>query len=257
MKRIAIITGASSGIGREFLKAVAKEESFDEIWAIARREDRLLELREETALPIVPLSLDLSLEESFSVLQNKLEEEKPNVALLANISGYGKFGATEEIPLYDSLGMIDLNCKALTAVTKMTLPYIKKGGKILEFDSISAFHPVPYINVYAATKAYVLSFTRGLSRELAPRGIRVMAACPFWVKTEFFNRAENDGGKEIKKIGVVYEAAAVAKTTVKHLYHSKRDVSVHGAYATLQSILVKILPHSLVMWIWLKSQGKR
>lgn len=255
MKKIAIISGASSGIGREFLKEVVKEETFDEIWAIARRESRILKLKEETGLPIVALSLDLSKDESFIKLSEKLEAEKPSVSLLANISGYGKFGSTEEISLSDSLGMIDLNCRALTAITKIVLPYIPSGGRILEFDSISAFNPVPYINVYAATKAYVLSFTRGLARELRPRGIRVMAACPFWVKTEFFSRAE--GEKEvIKKIGAVYEASAVAKTTVRHLYHTKKDVSVHGAFAKMQSLLVKILPHSLIMNIWLKSQGK-
>lgn len=255
MKKIAIITGASSGIGKEFLKCVSKEEQFDEIWAIARREDRLKALKEETALPIVPISLDLTKEESYNILKERLETEDVSVSLLANISGYGKFGYTDKIPLTETLGMIDLNCRALTAITHIVLPFIPKGGKILEFDSISAFHPVPYINVYAATKAYVLSFTRGLARELKPRKIRVMAACPFWVNTEFFAVAEKNSSTSINKIGVVYEAKDVAKTTVRHLYHTKKDVSVHGKYANFQRFLVKILPHSIVMKIWVSAQN--
>lgn len=255
MKRIAVITGASSGMGRDFLISVSKKERFDEIWAIARSREKLEDLKRETDTTIRVIPLDLTEEASIKEYSELLKKENPDVALLANISGYGKFGKTNEIPLDDTLGMIDLNCKALTAITYVTLPYIKRGGKILEFDSISAFQPVPYINVYAATKAYVLSFTRALGSELRKDGIRVMAVCPFWVKTAFFDRADNADDRVIKNFAVMYKSEDVVKTAIHDLYHTGKDVSVHGAYAKFQRLLVKFLPHRLVMKVWKSGQN--
>jgi short-subunit dehydrogenase len=255
MKKIAVITGASSGIGREFVRQVSKKETFDEIWVIARSEDRLNSLKAEITTPIKVIPLDLAKRESLDKYKELLEAEEIEVSLLANISGFGKFGKTTDISLEDSIGMIELNCTALTAVTYHTLPYLKRGSKILEFDSISAFQPVPYINVYAATKAYVLSFTRALASELRSEGIRVMAVCPYWVKTAFFDRAQGGEKGVINYFNVMYTAEGVVKTAIKDLYHTKKDVSVHGKYAKFQRLLVKILPHKLVMRIW-KSQQK-
>ncbi len=255
MKKIAVVTGASSGIGREFVRQVSEKEAFDEIWVIARSEDKLLSLKQEIKTPVRAISLDLSKKESLDKYKALLEEENPEVKLLANISGFGKFGKTTDISLEDSIGMIDLNCTALTAVTYHTIPYIKRGGKILEFDSISAFQPVPYINVYAATKAYVLSFTRALGSELRSEGIRVMAVCPYWVKTPFFDRAQGGEKGVINYFNVMYTPEGVVKTAIKDLYHTKKDVSVHGKYARFQRAMVKLLPHKAVMRIW-KSQQK-
>ena len=101
--------------------------------------------------------------------------------------------------------MIDLNCKALVAMTELTLPYMKRGAKLLNLDSLSAFQPVPYLNVYASTKAFVLSYTRSLARELRPRGIRVMAVSPGWVKTEFFDHALQTSNDAVTYYNRLYE----------------------------------------------------
>ncbi len=251
--KIAIVTGASSGMGREFVVQLAQKEKYDEIWAIARREDRLLELKGQ--VPCVrPLAMDLTLPASLEKLQKTLKEETPDVKTLVNAGGFGKFGTYQEVPLADSMNMIDLNAKALVAVTEIVLPYMQRGACVVQLDSLSAFQPVPYLNVYAATKAFVLSYSRGLNVELKPRGIRVMAVCPGWVRTEFFDRAETTSDSAVTYFNVVYEAADVVRTAIRDMERGKKDVSIHGARVRWQVRLVKLLPHRLVMKIWMRQQ---
>ena len=253
---IAVITGASAGMGREFVLQLAGKEPFDEIWVLARRADRLEALRTECAIPLRVLALDLADPEALSRYRACLAAEQPSVRVLVNCAGYGKFGACETIPADEQLGMIDLNCRALTAVTMETLPYMTQGSKIVMVDSLSAFQPVPYMAVYGATKAYVLSYSRALNAELAPRGIRVMAVSPGWVKTDFFDRAEADRTKPVVSyMNVLWEPADVVKTAIRDLYHSKKDVSIHGFPVKAQVLGVKLLPHKLIMKIWMKQQG--
>ena len=157
----------------------------------------------------------------------------------------------------DELKMIDLNSRALVAVTRLVLPYMQSGSHILQLDSLSAFQPVPYIATYAATKAFVLSYSRSMNRELKPRGIRMMAMNPGWVKTEFFDHAcQTNEASEVQYFNYLYEAADVVATGLKDLYRTKKDYSVHGLPIKGQVKLVKCLPHSLVMKIWLKQQQK-
>lgn len=252
--KIAVITGASSGMGREFVKQVVKKEHFDEIWVIARRKEALESLKNEVEANVRPITLDLQNPESFEIYKKLLAEEKPEIALLANIAGYGKFGKYDEISLEDCLGMIDLNCKALVAMTQLTLPYMKHGSKILQLDSLSAFQPVPYLNVYGSSKSFVLSYSRALNRELKTKGIRVMSVNPGWVKTEFFDHATKSSNDAITYFNVMYDAKDVIKTAIHDLYHTKKDVSIHGFQIKAQVLLVKLLPHKMVMNIWMKQQ---
>lgn len=254
MKRIAIVTGASSGMGREFVLQLPNWETFDEIWAIARRAERLEELAQNVPIPVRPIALDLTDPDALAHYRDLLEAAAPDVGLLANIAGFGKFGRYDQIPLEDSLRMIDLNCKALVAMTELTLPYMRRGARLLNLDSLSAFQPVPYLNVYASTKAFVLSYTRSLGRELRPRGIRVMAVSPGWVKTEFFDHALQTSSTAVTYYNRLYEAKDVIATALKDLYRTKKDVSIHGFPVRWQVRLVKLLPHSLVMNIWMKQQ---
>lgn len=255
MKKIAIITGASSGMGREFALQLPAWEQFEEIWVIARRAERLQELQTLLPCPVRPISLDLTDSDALQHFADMLEMAKPNVGLLANIAGFGKFGRYDQIPLADSMKMIDLNCKALVTMTDLVLPYMKRGAKILNLDSLSAFQPVPYLNTYASTKAFVLSYTRSLARELKPRGIRVMSVNPGWVKTEFFDHALQTSSNAVTYYNKIYEAKDVMSTALRDLYKRKKDVSIHGLRIRWQVRLVKLLPHSLVMRIWLKQQG--
>ncbi len=252
---IAIITGASSGMGRELLLASDKERQFDEIWAVARREDKLKELVGKTRAKVRPIALDLTKTEDIEKLGAMLDEEKPAVSLLANCAGYGKFGSYRSVTLCDAMGMIDLNCKALVAVTYKTLPYIENGGYILHLDSLSSFQPVPRICTYGATKAFVLSFSRALNVELKDRNIKSMAVCPGWVRTEFFDRAKTEESDAVTYFNKIYEAEDVVKTAIHDLYHTKKDVSIHGLGVKLQVLGVKLLPHKIVMKIWEDQQS--
>ena len=252
--RIAVITGASSGMGREFVKRLCGEQNFDQIWVIARRLDRLEEIKAELGDHIRPISLDLQNEAGWNEYRRMLEEEKPEVAVLVNASGYGKFAAFVDIPLDEQLGMIDLNAKSLTAMTYITLPYMKRGGQIYQIDSLSSFQPVPYIGVYGATKAYVLSFTRAVNAEIKKSGIKMMAVCPGWVKTEFFDRAVSDESV-ITYYNRFFTAEQVVSRALRDMKKGK-DVSVCGFDIRAQVLLTKLLPHRLVMKIWLAPQKK-
>ena len=199
--------------------------------------------------------MDLCKAESFRELAALLEAEKPEVALLVNAAGFGKFGDFQSIPLEDDLGMIDLNCKALVAMTRLCLPYLHRGSHILQLDSLSAFQPVPYITTYGASKAFVLSYSRAINAELKPQGIRVMAMNPAWVKTEFFNHAFRTNNR-VQYFNYVQEAADVVAQGLKDLYRSKKDVSIPGLGVKLQVLGVKLLPHKLVMKTWMNQQKK-
>ncbi len=254
MKKIAIITGASSGMGRELALQLPAWEQFEEIWVIARRAERLQELSEILPCPVRPISLDLTDSEALQHFSDMLEMAKPKIGLLANIAGFGKFGRYDQIPLEESMKMIDLNCKALVAMTDIALPYMHEGSKILNLASLSSFQPVPYLNTYASTKAFVLSYSRSLGRELKPRGIRVLSVNPGWVRTEFFDHALQTSNDAVTYYNKIYEAKDVMHTALRDLYKRKKDVSIHGFRIRWQVRLVKLLPHSLVMKIWLKQQ---
>ena len=251
--RIAIITGASSGMGREFVKQIDACESFDEIWVIARRKERLDELCKNCKNKIRSVPLDLMKRESYDEYKSMLEREKPDVAVLVNGSGFGRFGAFTDIELDAQLDMIELNDKALVAMTYITLPYMREGGRIYQIDSLSSFQPVPYIGVYGATKAFVLSFSRALNVELKKRKIRVMAICPGWVRTEFFDHAVTDD--TITYYNRYYDSDEVVKRALEDMRKGK-DVSVCGFPTRMQVRLTKLLPHRLVMKIWCKQQKK-
>ena len=187
--KTAIITGASSGLGQEFVRQLA--DVFPEIesyWLIARRADRLEELA--GSLPdkqVECLALDLCDLMSFSTLQEKLTAERPEVALLINNAGCGYLGNLGEMPTATQTRMVDLNLRALTAMTNMVIPFMDKGSRILNVSSIASFCPNPRMTVYSASKAYVSSFTVGLAEELKPKGITATAVCPGPMKTEFLD----------------------------------------------------------------------
>lgn len=253
--KIAVITGASSGMGREFVRRLCERDAFDEVWVIARRKKRLEELQNEVSVKIRAIALDLTKSEAFNEYKALLEAEKPEVAVLVNASGYGKFEAFSELTLEEQLGMIDLNDKALVAMTYLTLPYLKSGSEVYQVGSLSSFQPVPYIGVYGASKAFVLSFTRAINAELRKTGIKMMAVCPGWVRTEFFDTAVVDEGV-ITYYNQFFTPEQVVTRALKDMKKGK-DVSVAGAMIRAQVLLTKLLPHKFVMWVWLKQQKKR
>ncbi len=193
-KKIAIITGASSGLGREFVRlldadsegAGAGEFHLDALWIIARRKERLEELAAGLRTDTDVIALDLTDKTSVTQLQEKLSAERPDVRMLINAAGSGKIAASAALTLGQVDQMIDLNCRAAVDVTQICLPYMDSGAKIMEICSTAAFQPIPYLNVYAASKAFLYRYSRALRFELRPRDITVTAVCPYWIKdTEF------------------------------------------------------------------------
>ena len=253
---IAVVTGASSGMGREFVRQLPNYITPDEIWVIARREDALRSLQQEVSISLRVLTLDLCKEESFTQYAAILEQEKPNIQLLVNAAGFGKFGHFHSIPLEEDLRMIDLNCKALVAMTRLSLPYMTQGSHILQLDSLSAFQPVPYITTYGATKSFVFSYSRATNAELQGTGIRMMAMNPGWVKTEFFQHACRTNSGQVQYFDRLYEAEDVVRTGLKDLYKTRKEYSVHGFPTRMQVRLVKLLPHNIVMKVWMNQQKK-
>ena len=251
--KIAVVTGASSGMGRDFVRQLDAADTYDEIWVIARRRDRLESLTADVRAPLRILALDLTKQESMEEYKAALAECNPTVSVLVNGSGFGRFGDFRDYPLADYYTMVDLNVKALVAVTYATLPYMEKGGEIYQLGSLSAFQPVPYINVYGATKAFVLSFSRALNQELRKTGIRVMAVCPGWVRTEFFDHAVTDD--TIKYYNKFFDSDEVVRRALKDMKRGK-DVSICGFSVRAQVLATKLLPHKLVMYIWQKQQKK-
>ena len=249
---IAIVTGASSGFGQEFVKQF-DDRGYDEIWVIARRAERLNQLKELVKTPVRPVPLDLSDMDSISTLRSLLEKERPVVHALVNASGFGYFNAFIDESLDNALNMIDLNDKALISLCYTVIPFMKEGAEIYNIASSSAFQPVPYIGVYAATKSFVLSFSRSLNQELKKKGIRVIAVCPHWTKTEFFDRADKKNGV-ITHYNFYTDKVQVVSNAIRHIKQGK-DVSLTSLKLKLQAAAATILPKRLVMKIWLNSQN--
>ena len=250
--KIAVVTGASSGIGREFVYAVDKKYSFDEIWVIARRAERLEELKGKCRNTIRPVALDLAADADLKAYAELLEKEKPEIALLVNAAGCGVFGPFEEKDLDALLHSARLNALSLTAMCHLSLPCMKSGSAIINMGSNSSWQPVPYQAVYGASKSYVLSLSRAIGRELRPRGIHVMCVCPGWIKTEFQQHAKHD--EYIRYVDRWYGPEEVAAQAMEDL-EKKKTVSILGAPVRRQVALVKHLPVDMVMDIWCRQQG--
>lgn len=245
MRKIAVITGASSGMGVKFVEDICSRKwEFDEIWLVARRSKPMEDLANKYKnYKFKILTLDLSLDNSYAIYEKELIKENARVKLLINNAGLGRTGAFYKIELDQQLNMIDVNIKALTAFTYISLKHMVKGSKIINMASVAGFMPQPYFNVYAATKAYVVSFSKALSVELQNRGIKVLTVCPGPVETEFFNNI--DKVKAIKKL-FFKKADKVVKRALDDLIKGK-EISVYGFDMNVLKVLAKILPHSIIM----------
>jgi short-subunit dehydrogenase len=186
-KSIVLITGASSGIGREFAIQLDQDPSVnsDEFWLVARREKELQETASRLRHPSRLLVLDLTDQQSFVQIQRVLEQENPIVKFWVNNAGFGAYGLFENLPLERNLGMVQLNIAALVALSHISLPYLTKGSVLLNVASLAAYFPLAHFAVYSATKAFVKNFSVALAAELEPKGILVHTLSPGPVKTEF------------------------------------------------------------------------
>ncbi len=265
-KNIIIITGASSGMGKEFVRQTDMHfPKVDEIWLIARRKEILEELASSCNHKCRVFACDLSNKKTWDEFKQTLMKEQPKITLLVNSAGYGILGefyqkdssnlnckkavtVNTDAWMCEQTGMVELNCGALTAMTYLCIPYIKQGGRIIQLASSAAFLPQPKFAVYAATKSYVLSFSRALNEELRKQKIYVTAVCPGPVNTEFFDRAEKGADTLfIKKLVMARPDKVVAKALSDA--RNKKEISVYGLLMQLFLVISKILPHKLMLVI--------
>lgn len=250
-KRIAIVTGASQGIGKEFVKQLLSKE-IDEIWAVARNEEKLEMLRRELSEKIIPLSKDLSVFEEINSLREMLEKKNPTVVWLVNNAGTAKMGLYEDFKTEELERSIRLNCSAVAALCTICIPYMERGSRILNISSAASFQPMPFLNLYAASKVFVRYYSRGLNAELKRRGISVTAVCPGWVDTELLMREIN--GKKVNFPGVVSPAAVVKKALMDG--EKGKDISVCSLYVKWEHLFTKLFSEKTAMNIWLKGIQK-
>ncbi len=245
---VAVITGASSGLGMEYAKQIALLSDIEELWLVARSAEKLEQLA--VSLPNKHcriLNWDLQKEESFIAYKQLLESEKPSVRLLINNAGFGKLGNVAESAPAEQAGMVELNCRALTLFTALTIPYLEKGSGILNVSSIASFAPTPRMTVYSATKAYVAAFSKGLREELRPRGIGILTVCPGPMATPFLETAKIIGAGSPAFENLPYcLPQQVATRSLKRLLQGKGWYTNRFIYK-LYRVLAKLLPHNLVM----------
>ncbi len=254
MKNIAIVTGASSGLGKEFVKLLINDKNIDEIFVLARSKDKLKELRSEYGDKIKPYPIDLSNPNNIKNFGDFLKRENSNIKILINNAGFAKFCSYNDISIDETLNMINLNISGVVAMGLVCIPFMSKGSHIINIASQASFQPVPYQNVYSATKSFVKNYSRALNVELKEKGIIVTAVCPGWIKTNLFDRGCINAEKGTKKFAYMAMPDIVAKKALKDAYNNK-DISVYGLYVNTCRFLSKILPEKLVMKIWLMMQG--
>ena len=241
---IAVITGATGDIGEEFVKKLISE--VDYVWAVGRSENKLVALKDTYGDKIVPVKADLSDKDEIFSVCTKIEKEKPSIKYLVNNAGVAKMAPVSEFSLEEISNMLDINDKAATLMCRASIPYMAKDSYILNIASASAFQPNPYIALYSASKAYLLSFTRSLNVE--NDDITCTAVCPGWVDTKMLPKTNK--GEDIKYPGMV-TADQVVDAALKDCKKGK-DVSVCSFYYRYMRFLSKVMPHRTLMKFWVK-----
>ncbi|MBR1599149.1 MAG: SDR family NAD(P)-dependent oxidoreductase [Lachnospiraceae bacterium] len=246
--RIAIVTGASSGIGREFVRQLDTcMKTIDEIWVIGRREKRLKELKEKVNnIHLRMLTLDFNKRMDIDILSHLLDSEKPEVRLLVQAAGVGYSGSFKERTRAEAEEMIMVNDLALVSVAHVVIPYMTTPSNMILLASASAFTSQKEFAVYAASKAFVLSFSRALNAELKDDGITVTAVCPGPVETEFLKKCNGDKEeKPLKKKVKVLPAPVVRKALIDA--KTGKDISVYGVPMKLVHVASKLVPGRLLL----------
>lgn len=252
-KLIVIVTGANGGLGKEFVKILVNETEVQEIWAIARNEDKLQKLKEEFGNKLRTFSKDLSDLEQIISFQEVLKSENVTIKYLINSAGFAKFCSYEDLSMGESINMIDLNISGVVAMGLICIPYMESGSHIINIASQAAFQPLPYQNIYSSTKAFVRNYTRALNVELKDKGISATAVCPGWMRTGFFDRGIIDAKKGTNNFSGMVTPDLVARKAINDAKKNK-DMSVYGLYIKSSHLMAKVLPQCLMMKIWLKQQ---
>ncbi len=246
--KIAIITGASAGLGRKLAECAAHTfADIDEFWLIARSEARL----NETALTLKPRSskvipLDLSTNEAYEQFEAKLRSEQAQVVLLINNAGCGYLNDVGDGPVEEQIRMVDLNIRALTAITHLCIPYMSRGARIINISSIASFCPNPRMSVYSSSKAYVTSFSKSIGFELRKKGVSVTAVCPGPMATEFLDTGKIKGRSKTFETLPYCDPDKVAEGAIRASLR-RRCVYTPTFFYKFYRVLAKLMPHGLMM----------
>ena len=242
--KIAVITGASSGLGAEFTRAVAEQGGVDEIWIIARRQERLETLARECAPAHVrPLPMDLTDRTSFDKLKSLLEEEQASIQILINDAGYCGCGNFKDMPQKEIETMIDLDITAMTLVNRVCIPFMRKGSYAVLVGSVSSFVPVINQAVYSAAKAYVRFLGQALHAELKKNGINFLVLSPGNMNTEM-----NVKGGEGEKAGKLpyLDLKRITRTSLRRASEGKGFYTPGWFYKGYR-VVSKIIPHAILI----------
>lgn len=244
VRNVAIVTGASSGVGKEFVAQLAQGAGgpLDQIWAVARRERELSELADRfPSAHVRPIPLDLTDATSFDALAELLDDEDCSVQWLINCAGFGTFGGYSEVGREASASMVRLNCLAVVEMCSLALPHMVAGSRIVNLSSIAGLVPQPYLAVYSATKAFVYELSRMLDEELRGSGIRVTAVCPKFMRTGFLDKPGNSAVAEAMcAIGFEDVAVVVRRSIAAALMG--RPVCVPSLDMCAAALAAKLLP---------------
>ena len=244
--KVTVITGASSGIGEEFARRLAGEGH--ELVLVARSETKLHELCDELMLEhkIIAhyVTLDLTETDADERLFEETEKHGFEVDWLINNAGFGSYGDFSQLDADHELRMIDLNIRSLVALTHRYLEGMRerKSGTIINVSSAAGFQPIPFMATYAATKAFVTSFSEAIAEENRPFGIQVMALCPGSTKTNFHAAAKMDRLMQVKGQQTSKEVVETAMRGIK----SGRTRIVSGFVNYLVSLIVNIVPNAVI-----------
>ncbi len=234
---LAIITGASSGIGHEFAVQLDANIDIDEMWLIGRDINHLKECSAQLTTANKLFSIDLTNEKSLKIIEEKLQTK--SVTYLVNSAGFGANGEFSELDLNNQLNMIELNCTALVELTHLVLPSLVKGGAIINISSIAGFSPLGAFAIYGATKAFVNSFSVALTAELKDSGRRVITVTPGSVDTNFQKRSRGTSNRKKKMFAKKSSTKDVVTKALKDL-NSKRVYSTYGTTAILARVVRKL-----------------
>lgn len=253
MTKIAIITGASSGLGREFVKILKSRHEIDEIWAIARHEDKLNKLKKQMGTKIRTIPMDVSDLNRIEELGRMLAEHNVEIRYLINNAGYAKFCSYDDLNVAQSIDMINVNISGVVAMGLICIPYMPRGSHLINIASQAAFQPLPYQNLYSSTKAFVRNYTRALNVELRDCGISATAVCPGWLRTNLYARANIGAQKATRRFCGMQTPDRVARKAIADADHG-RDISIYSFYVNFCHIGAKLLPQRLMMRFWLWQQ---
>lgn len=246
--KIALLTGASSGLGKEFAKNIhAVFPEIEEVWCVARRLERLEALKSEvTDVKIVPVPADITNAGDTKAVFDRVKSENAEISLLINNAGCGFHGAFEASEPEEQERCMNLNIVAMTRFTRLALDFMPKGARILTTSSIASFVPNANMAVYSASKAYASFFSRALNEELHASHRSATAVCPAPMNTEFLTIGHVKGNSKTFERLPYCDVEKVALGALKAA-KVRKAVYTPRAFYKFYRILVRLLPDSLLV----------